>query len=187
MALPGGGSAVSRSEQSRPINEGHEGVARLARIFHRPAPLRWLERGAAARLGAVIVSRVRTSCPPPGYRFPRDVIAVAVRWYLRYGLSYRDVEEFLAERGVTVDHVTAYRWCRPSRPSSSTPPDPPGTYQVVAGSSTKRMSRSAALALRVSRDRPVRPSQRRDALEAAQRRRGTDVRHPHAASQFGAG
>jgi transposase-like protein len=38
------------------------------------------------------------------------VIAVAVRWYLRYGLSYRDVEELLAERGVTVDHVTVYRW-----------------------------------------------------------------------------
>jgi transposase-like protein len=38
------------------------------------------------------------------------VISVAVRWYLRYGLSYRDVEELLAERGMTVDHVTVYRW-----------------------------------------------------------------------------
>ena len=45
-----------------------------------------------------------------GFRFPREVIAVAVRWYLRHGLSYRDVEELLAERGVTVDHVTIYRW-----------------------------------------------------------------------------
>jgi len=35
---------------------------------------------------------------------------VAVRWYLRYGLSYRDVEELLAERGIEVDHVTVYRW-----------------------------------------------------------------------------
>jgi hypothetical protein len=43
-----------------------------------------------------------------GFRFPRGVIAVAVRWYLLYGLSYRDVEELLAERGVTVDHVTIY-------------------------------------------------------------------------------
>jgi transposase-like protein len=33
-----------------------------------------------------------------------------VRWYLRFGLSYRDVEELLAERGVEVDHVTLYRW-----------------------------------------------------------------------------
>src|SRR5262249_13105272 len=47
---------------------------------------------------------------PAGYRFPREVIAVGVRWYLRYGLSYRDVEELLAERGVEVDHVTIYRW-----------------------------------------------------------------------------
>jgi transposase-like protein len=38
------------------------------------------------------------------------VIVVAVHWYLRYGLSYRDVEELLAERGIGVDHVTAYRW-----------------------------------------------------------------------------
>jgi IS6 family transposase len=45
-----------------------------------------------------------------GYRFPREVITVAVRWYLRYGLSYRDVEELLAERGIEVDHVTVYRW-----------------------------------------------------------------------------
>ena len=35
---------------------------------------------------------------------------MAVRWYPRYGLSYRDVEELLAERGVDVDHVTIYRW-----------------------------------------------------------------------------
>jgi transposase, IS6 family len=38
------------------------------------------------------------------------VIVLAVRWYLRFGLSYRDVEELLAERGIEVDHVTVYRW-----------------------------------------------------------------------------
>jgi transposase-like protein len=38
------------------------------------------------------------------------VIVLAVRWYLRFGLSYRDVEELLAERGIDVDHVTVYRW-----------------------------------------------------------------------------
>ena len=32
-----------------------------------------------------------------GFRFPPEVITIAVRWYLRYGLSYRDVEELLAE------------------------------------------------------------------------------------------
>ena len=54
-------------------------------------------------------------CPAPpsafaGYRFPPEVITLAVRWYLRFGLSYRDVEELLAERGIEVDHVTVYRW-----------------------------------------------------------------------------
>ena len=35
---------------------------------------------------------------------------MAVRWYLRYGLPYRDVEELHGERGIDVDHVTIYRW-----------------------------------------------------------------------------
>ena len=60
------------------------------------------------------IRRVRPVLPPPSaftcFRFPREVIVLAVRWYLRYGLSYRDVEELLAERGITVDHVTVYRW-----------------------------------------------------------------------------
>src|SRR5689334_13283510 len=58
--------------------------------------------------------RPRPVLPPPsafvGFRFPPEVIVLAVRWYLRYGLSYRDVEELLAERGVDVDRVTIYRW-----------------------------------------------------------------------------
>ena len=45
-----------------------------------------------------------------GFRFPPEVILLAVRWYLRFGLSYRDLEELLAERGIDVDHVSVYRW-----------------------------------------------------------------------------
>src|SRR3954453_18588788 len=45
-----------------------------------------------------------------GFRFPPEVILLAVRWYLRYGLSYRDLEELLPERGINVDHVTLFRW-----------------------------------------------------------------------------
>jgi transposase-like protein len=59
-------------------------------------------------------ARSRPWSPPrsafAGFRFPADVIVVAVRWYPRYGLSYRDVEELLAERGIEVDHVMVYRW-----------------------------------------------------------------------------
>jgi IS6 family transposase len=49
-------------------------------------------------------------CAFAGFRFPPEVIMLAVRWYLRYGLSYRDVEELLVERGIGVDHVTVHRW-----------------------------------------------------------------------------
>jgi transposase-like protein len=60
--------------------------------------------------------RVRPVLPPrsafAGFRFPREVIVLAVRWYLRYGLSYRDVEELLAERGVHVNHVSIHRLVR---------------------------------------------------------------------------
>ena len=45
-----------------------------------------------------------------GFCFPPEVIVLAVRWYLRFGLSFRDVEELLAERGIQVDHVTIFRW-----------------------------------------------------------------------------
>ena len=45
-----------------------------------------------------------------GFRFPPEVILLAVRWYLRYGLSYRDLEELLAERGIDDDHITLFRW-----------------------------------------------------------------------------
>jgi transposase-like protein len=82
-----------------------------------------------------------------GLRFRREAIAVAVRWYLRYGLSYRDVEELLAERGITVDHVTVYRWVQrftpefieADRPARHAPGDrwfADETYVKVAGRRT---------------------------------------------------
>jgi|SRR5262245_32977364 len=64
----------------------------------------------------MVVGAGRGTAPIPprsafiGFRFPPDSIVVAVRWYLRFGLSYRDVGELLSERGVEVDHVTVYRW-----------------------------------------------------------------------------
>ena len=68
----------------------------------------------------------RRSCPVirtgsatfAGFRFPPEVILLAVRWYLRFGLSYRDLEELLAERGVEVDHVTLFRWVQRFTPVS---------------------------------------------------------------------
>ena len=45
-----------------------------------------------------------------GRHFGGDIVLWAVRWYCRYGISYRDLEQMMAERGVAVDHTTIYRW-----------------------------------------------------------------------------
>lgn len=53
-----------------------------------------------------------------GRHYPKDMISwavrSAVRWYCRYGLSYRDLEEMLTERGVPVDHTTVIGGCSAS-------------------------------------------------------------------------
>jgi len=45
-----------------------------------------------------------------GRRFPTNIILVCVRWYCKYGISYRDLKEMMSERGVIVDHTTLFRW-----------------------------------------------------------------------------
>jgi hypothetical protein len=92
---------------------------------------------------------------------------LAVRWYLRYGMSYRDVEELLAERGLVVDHVTIYRWvqrftpelidaARPSRHVAGDRWFVDETYLKVAGSWVS-----------LSGDRPARAGHRRAGLAEA--------------------
>ena len=61
-----------------------------------------------------------------GRHFEAEIIVLCVRWYLRFGLSLRNLEEMMAERNLSVDHVTIWRWvqryapelnrrCRPER------------------------------------------------------------------------
>jgi transposase, IS6 family len=50
-------------------------------------------------------------------QFEPEVILLAVGWYLRFSLSYRDVEELLAERGISADHVTLWRWVQRYAPA----------------------------------------------------------------------
>src|ERR1035438_4277622 len=96
----------------------------------------WQETGS--------VTALRTASVFAGFRFPPAVISLAVRWYLRYGLSYRDAGELLAERGIVVDHVTIYRWVQrftpefieAARPCRHVPGDrwfADETYVKVAG------------------------------------------------------
>src|ERR1700674_5056274 len=47
-----------------------------------------------------------------GRHFDRDVIILCVRWYLRYKLSFRDLVETMAERGLNLAHTTILRWVR---------------------------------------------------------------------------
>src|SRR4051812_9620609 len=56
---------------------------------------------------------------PPAFKwrhFEAEIILLRVCWYLRYALSYRDLEEILRERGLHVDHITIYRWVQHSAP-----------------------------------------------------------------------
>jgi transposase-like protein len=64
-----------------------------------------------------------------GYRFPDDIIALAVRWYLRFRLPYADVAELLAERGIHVDPSTIFDWVQQFTP----------LYQEAARSHRRRM------------------------------------------------
>ena len=79
----------------------------------RSALLRSAIGGRAGLAGEVCLPVTSVACCSFGLHWlpvPAEVIVVAVRWYLRYALSDRDVEELFAERGVEVDHVTVYRW-----------------------------------------------------------------------------
>lgn len=51
-----------------------------------------------------------------GRHFEGEIVLWAVRWYCRYGVSYRDLEQMLGERGVSVDHSTIYRWVQKYAP-----------------------------------------------------------------------
>ena len=62
-----------------------------------------------------MVSRARPA-PFRGRHFADVIIILCVRWYLRYSLSYRDLEEIMAERGLPVDHVTIWRWIQQYAP-----------------------------------------------------------------------
>jgi IS6 family transposase len=85
-----------------------------ARHTDERALLHLLRASPSSQTGVMRTRRPRPATVPrstfAGFCFPPELIVVAVRWYLRFALSYRDVEELLTERGVQVDHVTIYRW-----------------------------------------------------------------------------
>lgn len=78
--------------------------------------------------------------------FPGRVILWAVRWYCRYGISYRDPEQMMGERGVSVDHSTIYRWVQKYAPE----------MERRVGVLTKRVSKSGAMDLPLPGRRQIR-------------------------------
>jgi tetratricopeptide (TPR) repeat protein len=97
-------ASFNQAERQFQLGEWQEGIAHLARaIKFNPA-----NQVASERFfQELIVHReVLQFCR----KFEPEMILLAVGWYLRFSLSYRDVEELLAERGLLVDHVTVWRW-----------------------------------------------------------------------------
>src|SRR5215212_4077667 len=94
------GMRCDRCAGERFTKAGHD---RFGRQLHRCT-------GCGRRVTA------RTGSAFSGYRFPDEVITLAVRWYLRYRLSYVEVAELLAERGVAVDPSTIYDWVQAFTP-----------------------------------------------------------------------
>src|SRR5580692_8274335 len=79
-----------------------------------------------------------------GRHFEAEIILLCVRWYLRFGLSFRNLEEMMAERNLSVDHSTIWRWvqryapvldrrCRPELRSTNASWRVDETYLQVAG------------------------------------------------------
>src|SRR5436305_6665104 len=100
-----GGVGLIRLHLRRMATSRHRGCRPVGALLHRrmtsSGRLSWCAIARTVYQHRGQVSRGSAS---------RHVIMLAVRWYLRYGLSYRDVEELLIERGIQVDHVTVYRW-----------------------------------------------------------------------------
>ena len=75
-------------------------------------------------------------------QFEPEVILLAVGWYLRFSLSYRDVEELLAEKGLRADHVTVWRWVPALRPGNRT------TFASATQTNQRQLARGRNLCAR---------------------------------------
>jgi hypothetical protein len=126
------GTAGRWSDVPRSVPTVATALTRVDDIVGRDRAASWSRRSLARALlhspGAAagrplrhdqMVRRRRVRPPAPvsefvGFRFPPEVIVLGVRWYLRFALSYRDVEELLAERGLGACHddCVSRRWTR---------------------------------------------------------------------------
>lgn len=71
-----------------------------------------------------------------GSHYPKDVVLYAVFFYVRYAVSYRDLEEIVAERGIAVDHATLNRWVVKYSPLIACQAHP-STHQIASAPSPR--------------------------------------------------
>ena len=90
------------------------GLARSVSLIGRVASFRW-SRENWVTLTELVMSEFKWR------HFEGEIILWAVRWYCRYGISYRDLEQMMGERGVGVDHSTVYRWVQKYAPEMVSP------------------------------------------------------------------
>src|SRR5579871_3012682 len=80
-------------------------------------------------------------------QFEAEIIVLCVRWYLRYPLSFRQFEEIMAERNLSVDHVTIWRWVQCYAPELNRRCRPHCGIPTGCGGSMKRIAESPASGL----------------------------------------
>ncbi len=81
----------------------------LLKCLHMAAVLQ--KENSSGRMGQKEKRMAMAVQPPFKWRhFEAEMMLLCVRWYLRYALSYRDLEEMMRERGLHVDHTTIFRW-----------------------------------------------------------------------------
>lgn len=102
-------TTVNREQVSLLLEQADEGLARLFSDGDQAALEALLQScrpcGVMGRTGVDgAVSDFK------GRHFEGEIVLWAVRWYCRYGVSYRDLEQMMGERGISVDHSTIYRW-----------------------------------------------------------------------------
>ena len=90
-----GGSRIGKTET-------HYLIASWICNGHRCINLGSIARGGSSRSRSVALFKRR--------RFPVEIILLCVRWYCKYGISYRDLAEMMSERGISVDPSTIFRW-----------------------------------------------------------------------------
>ena len=83
-----------------------------------------------------------SSSPFKGRHFQPEIILCGVRWYRRYSLSYRDVEELILERGLHVDHTTVFRRAQRYAPELDSAAGPISRPRIIRTASTRHISRT---------------------------------------------